>query len=122
MAVIAWIGFLVGVALAPLLAWTLKATRWGLMLRLAGESEEAAAAMGYSVARVRLLATTAGGVLFHGETGGDFAAVDAKTGKTLWSFRANDSWRASPMTYMLDGKQYVAAMDSTNLISFALPD
>jgi alcohol dehydrogenase (cytochrome c) len=51
--------------------------------------------------------TTAGGLLFHGETGGDFAAVDAKTGKTLWSFRANDSWRASPMTYMLDGKQYV---------------
>ena len=66
--------------------------------------------------------TTAGGLLFHGETGGDFAAVDARTGKTLWSFRANDSWRASPMTYMIDGKQYVAAMDSTNLISFALPD
>jgi PQQ-dependent dehydrogenase (methanol/ethanol family) len=66
--------------------------------------------------------TTAGGLAFHGETGGDFAAVDAKTGQTLWSFRANDSWRASPMTYMVDGKQYVAAMDSTNLISFALPN
>ena len=65
---------------------------------------------------------TAGGVIFHGETGGDFAGVDAKTGKTLWRFRANDSWRASPMTYMVGGKQYVAAMDSTNLISFALPD
>ncbi|MBW8707857.1 MAG: hypothetical protein JF627_01055 [Alphaproteobacteria bacterium] len=48
--------------------------------------------------------------------------MDARTGKTLWSFRANDSWRASPMTYTIDGKQYVAAMDSTNLISFALPD
>jgi PQQ-dependent dehydrogenase (methanol/ethanol family) len=66
--------------------------------------------------------TTAGGLAFHGETGGDFAAVDAKTGQTLWRFRANDSWRASPMTYMVDGKQYVAAMDSTNLISFALPN
>jgi PQQ-dependent dehydrogenase (methanol/ethanol family) len=65
---------------------------------------------------------TAGGLVFHGEIGGDFAAVDAKSGKTLWSFRANDSWRASPMTYMVDGKQYVAAMDSTNLIGFALPD
>ena len=41
--------FLVGVVLAPLLAWMLRNTRWGLMLRLAGESEEAAAAMGYSV-------------------------------------------------------------------------
>jgi alcohol dehydrogenase (cytochrome c) len=62
----------------------------------------------------------AGGLLFHGETGGDFAAVDSKTGKTLWTFRGNDSWRASPMTYMLDGRQYVAGMDGTNLISFAL--
>ncbi|HEY2008893.1 MAG TPA: PQQ-binding-like beta-propeller repeat protein [Rhizomicrobium sp.] len=66
--------------------------------------------------------TTAGGLLFHGETGGDFAAVDAKTGQTLWTFRANDSWRASPMTYTVDGRQYVAAMDSTNLFSFALPN
>ena len=66
--------------------------------------------------------STAGGLVFHGETGGDFSAVDAATGKTLWRFRANDSWRASPMTYMVGGKQYVAAMDSTNLISFALPD
>ena len=31
-------------------------------------------------------------------------------------------WRGSPMTYMLDGRQYVAAMDSTNLFSFALPN
>jgi PQQ-dependent dehydrogenase (methanol/ethanol family) len=66
--------------------------------------------------------STAGGLVFHGETGGDFAAADARTGKTLWRFRANDSWRASPMTYMVGGKQYVAAMDSTNLVSFALPD
>ncbi len=65
--------FLVGVALAPLLAWMLKATRWGLMLRLAGESEEAAAAMGYSVARIRLLATTAGGILAG--IGGSFLSL-----------------------------------------------
>jgi PQQ-dependent dehydrogenase (methanol/ethanol family) len=64
--------------------------------------------------------STAGGVVFHGETGGDFAAVDAKTGQTLWSFRGNDSWRASPMTYMVDGRQYVAGMDGAALISFAL--
>lgn len=64
--------------------------------------------------------TTAGGLVFHGETGGDFAAVDAKSGKTLWTFRGNDSWRASPMTYMVDGRQYVAGMDGTTLISFSL--
>ncbi len=55
--------FLIGVALAPLLAWMLKNTRWGLILRLAGESEEAAAAMGYSVHRIRIVATAVGGAL-----------------------------------------------------------
>jgi ABC-type uncharacterized transport system permease subunit len=55
--------FLIGLVLAPLLAWMLKYTRWGMILRLAGESEEAAAAMGYSVNRIRILATAAGGVL-----------------------------------------------------------
>ncbi len=55
--------FIVGVLLAPLLAWMLRSTRWGMMLRLAGESEEAAAAMGYSVNRIRSLATIVGGML-----------------------------------------------------------
>jgi simple sugar transport system permease protein len=55
--------FLIGLALAPLLNWMLKHTRWGMILRLAGESEEAAAAMGYSVDRIRIVATAAGGIL-----------------------------------------------------------
>ncbi len=55
--------FIVGVVLAPLLAWMLKNTRWGMILRLAGESEEAAAAMGYSVNRIRIIATALGGGL-----------------------------------------------------------
>ena len=41
----------------------LKNTRWGLIVRLAGESEEGAAAMGYSVNRIRIVATAVGGVL-----------------------------------------------------------
>lgn len=65
--------FLVGLILAPLLAWMLRRTRWGLMLRLAGESEEAAAAMGYSVNRIRLLATVVGGVLAG--IGGSFLSL-----------------------------------------------
>jgi PQQ-dependent dehydrogenase (methanol/ethanol family) len=64
--------------------------------------------------------TTAGGLLFHGEVGGDFAAVDAKTGKTLYRFRTNDSWRATPMTYTVAGRQYVAGMDGQILWAFAL--
>jgi PQQ-dependent dehydrogenase (methanol/ethanol family) len=64
--------------------------------------------------------TTAGGLVFHGETGGAFAAVDARTGKTLWIFRANANWRAPPMTYTLKGRQYVAVAAGANILSFAL--
>jgi simple sugar transport system permease protein len=55
--------FVIGVVLAPFLAWMLNSTRWGMMVRLAGESEAAAAAMGYSVPRIRIVATAVGGVL-----------------------------------------------------------
>jgi alcohol dehydrogenase (cytochrome c) len=63
---------------------------------------------------------TGGGLVFHGEVGGDFAAVDAKTGRTLYTFRTNDAWRATPMTYTVDGRQYIAGMDGQVLWAFAL--
>ena len=55
--------FLLGVTLAPLLLWALKSTRWGLIIRTAGESADAARAMGYSVNIIRLRATMLGGFL-----------------------------------------------------------
>jgi simple sugar transport system permease protein len=55
--------FIVGFVLALFLAWALKNTRWGLMLRTVGDSAEAAGALGFDVARVRLLGTVAGGFL-----------------------------------------------------------
>jgi PQQ-dependent dehydrogenase (methanol/ethanol family) len=64
--------------------------------------------------------STAGGLVFFGETGGGFAAVDARTGNTLWTFHANEPWKASPMTYMMNGKQYVAIASGSNILSFAL--
>lgn len=66
--------------------------------------------------------TTAGGLLFYGEAGGRFAAVDAKTGKTLSTFKANESWRGSPMTYIVNGRQHVAIASGGNILSFALGD
>jgi PQQ-dependent dehydrogenase (methanol/ethanol family) len=66
--------------------------------------------------------STAGGLVFHGETAGGFAAVDGKTGKTLWYLPTNDAWRASPMTYMVDGHQYVAVAAGSNIISVTLPE
>jgi PQQ-dependent dehydrogenase (methanol/ethanol family) len=66
--------------------------------------------------------STAGGLVFFGETSGGFAAVDAKTGKFLWHFEASEPWKASPITYMVDGRQYVAIASGSNILSFALPD
>ncbi len=55
--------FVLGLVLAPVMAWMLKCTRWGMMVRVAGESVDAAAAMGYSVPRIRIIATALGGFL-----------------------------------------------------------
>jgi PQQ-dependent dehydrogenase (methanol/ethanol family) len=67
--------------------------------------------------------STAGGLVFYGETGGTLAAVDAKTGRTLWrGFDGNASWRASPMTYVVNGRQHIAIASGNNIVSFELPD
>ena len=66
--------------------------------------------------------STASGLVFFGENSGAFMAVDAGTGKALWQFPANYSWKASPMTYMFDNKQYVAIAVGPNIVAFALPD
>jgi PQQ-dependent dehydrogenase (methanol/ethanol family) len=66
--------------------------------------------------------STAGGLVFLGESSGGFAAVDAGTGKYLWHFETNHAIKASPMTYEVDGKQYVAIASGANILSFALPD
>jgi ABC-type uncharacterized transport system permease subunit len=55
--------FPVGVALAALMAWGLANTRYGLVVRMAGDSSDAAKALGYSVNAVRIAATTAGGFI-----------------------------------------------------------
>jgi alcohol dehydrogenase (cytochrome c) len=56
------------------------------------------------------LLVTKGGVLFTGDQRGRFLAYDAKTGKELWKFQTGSGINASPITYELDGKQYVAVL------------
>lgn len=51
---------------------------------------------------------TAGGLVFTGEGGGDFSAFDAKTGAKVWSFNCGAGVNAPPVSFELDGKQYVA--------------
>src|SRR5579884_464641 len=64
---------------------------------------------------------TAGGLVFFCDDSGAFAAVDAKTGKLLWHFSTSQSWRASPMTYMADGRQFVAVAAGSVILAFGLP-
>jgi general nucleoside transport system permease protein len=55
--------FLVGILIAIIMAWALRNTRWGLVVRTVGDSAAAARAMGISVDLVRFLTTTVGGFL-----------------------------------------------------------
>jgi alcohol dehydrogenase (cytochrome c) len=66
--------------------------------------------------------STASGLVFFGENSGTFMAVDASNGKPLWQFQTNSVWKASPMTYMFDNKQYVVIAAGQEILAFALPD
>lgn len=75
---------------------------------------------------------TAGDVLFAGEGNGNFSAFHARTGERLWQFDCGAGVNAPPVTYRIDGKQYVAVAAGGNalfgfkqgetVIAFALPD
>ena len=65
--------FPIGLALAPLILWAFNNTRWGLIVRVVGDSADAALAMGYKVAAVRMAATAVGGILAG--IGGSFLSL-----------------------------------------------
>ena len=56
------------------------------------------------------LLATGGGLVFQGTTGSEFNAYDAGTGKKLWSFAAQTGVVAPPITYTVNGEQYVAVL------------
>jgi len=64
--------------------------------------------------------STATGLIFFGEDGGSFAAADARTGRLLWQFPANTTWRASPMTYTVGDEQFVAIASGGSILAFGL--
>lgn len=65
---------------------------------------------------------TGGGVLFASSRDGNITALDAKTGKHLWHFQTGGSNGAAPMSYAVDGRQYIALSAGSNLFTFALPE
>jgi PQQ-dependent dehydrogenase (methanol/ethanol family) len=53
------------------------------------------------------LITTAGGLVFAGQSDASFDAWNAKTGDHLWQFKTEAGTNAAPATYMIKGKQYI---------------
>jgi len=66
------------------------------------------------------LTGTVTGVLFAGDDDGHLIALDGRTGKHLWHYQTGDNIYASPITYMVDGKQYVAIANATSIVAFGL--
>jgi len=64
---------------------------------------------------------TAGGLVFFGDDSESFEAVDARTGASLWHFTTGQKMHASPMSYAIQDKQYVAIASGSDIFSFALP-
>jgi alcohol dehydrogenase (cytochrome c) len=66
--------------------------------------------------------TTASDLLFTGGREGHFYALDARTGAELWKASLGGQIANGPMTYAVDGKQYVSVISGNSLITFALRD
>ena len=75
---------------------------------------------------------TAGDLLFMGEGDGNFNAFNSETGELLWQVKGSAGVNAPPVTYQVDGKQYVAVAAGGNslfgfkqgdaVLAFALPE
>jgi alcohol dehydrogenase (cytochrome c) len=64
---------------------------------------------------------TAGDLVFSGDREGYFFALDARSGKPLWKFQTGGVVIAPPVSYSLDGKQYIAIAAGSAMMTFALP-
>ena len=65
---------------------------------------------------------TRGGVVFASTAESRFIALDAATGKPLWNFRTGQPMTASPISYEVNGQQFVAVASGNMLFGFALPE
>ena len=64
--------------------------------------------------------STAGGLVFSGDDNGNLVAFDAKTGENLWHFNMGHTLAASPMSFSVEGRQYVTIGAQTDLFTFGL--
>jgi alcohol dehydrogenase (cytochrome c) len=66
------------------------------------------------------LLATAGGLVFGGANEGAFFALDALTGKPLWTFQTGGQIIANPVSYLSDGKQQIAIAAGHAIMAFGL--
>ena len=64
---------------------------------------------------------TAGDLVFCADAEGNFFALNAATGQPIWHVQLGNAVRANPITYEVDGKQYVEAAAGNSIFTFALP-
>jgi alcohol dehydrogenase (cytochrome c) len=65
---------------------------------------------------------TASGLVFLATGDGNLIALDGGTGKSLWHFQTGGTIAASPISYAVDGRQFVAISAGNAVYSFALPE
>jgi len=65
--------------------------------------------------------TTAGNLVFAGDEDGYLIALQADTGKLLWRVNTGAGLRSSPITYAIEGKQYLSMPSGGAILTFALP-
>ena len=66
--------------------------------------------------------STESGLIFGGDMDGNVMAFDAASGKNVWHFQTGSAIYAAPITYMIDGRQFVLMPSGTTLFAFALPE
>jgi alcohol dehydrogenase (cytochrome c) len=92
-----------------LIAYDLSAAKPAWKYRQAGSGHSSAGTM-----------TTGGGLLFFGDDAESFEAVDAGSGVPLWHFPTGQTITASPMSFAVNGNQFVAIAAGSNVFCFRL--
>jgi alcohol dehydrogenase (cytochrome c) len=95
---------------------------WGLLQAMDPITGETKWKFRYNKAPWAGLLSTSGGLIFAGDEDGYLMAFDAKSGELLWKLNTGTRLVTAPVTWMLEGKQYVTMPSGATLLTFALPD
>jgi alcohol dehydrogenase (cytochrome c) len=95
---------------------------WGLLKALDPLTGETKWDFRYDKAPWAGTLATAGGLIFGADLDGYVMAFDARTGKNLWKLNTGNQLKSAPITYEVQGRQYVTMPSGAALITFALPE